>query len=160
VRLDPRWRVLPFPAGSFDAVVASSVLEYVADPAVSLGECARVLAAGGVLVCTVPDVRHPVRWLEWLAARAAGLPLPRRWRRLHGHRAYLRVPRQRHGDRWWQAAAARAGLLAAREVPRPAGGSAALGPSALGPSARERSAPGQSARERSPLRLLRFLKPA
>jgi SAM-dependent methyltransferase len=76
VTLDPAWRELPFAAGAFSAVIASSVLEYVSDPAAVLRECARVLTPGGALLCTVPDIRHPVRWLEWLAARCAAPVAP------------------------------------------------------------------------------------
>ena len=131
VALDPAWRKLPFAAGAFGAVVASSVLEYVADPAAVLRECARVLAPGGTLLCTVPDIRHPVRWLEWPAARGAdrlaALLAPRpetpggrpgHGARLHGYLEYLRVSRQRHGGRWWAAAAGRAGLVPAA-LPEP-----------------------------------------
>ena len=57
-------------SATFDAVVAASVLEYVDSPAAVLGECARVLRPGGVMLCTVPDLAHPVRWLEWAAAAA------------------------------------------------------------------------------------------
>jgi SAM-dependent methyltransferase len=130
VTLDPAWRELPFAAGAFSAVIASSVLEYVADPVAVLRECARVLAPGGTVLCTVPDTRHPVRWLEWLAARCAtplgpalgsrpGLALTARAGssgragRLRGYVDYLRLSRQRHGARWWAAAAGRAGLLPA-----------------------------------------------
>lgn len=69
--LDPSWQALPFADGSLDAVVSASVLEYVPDPGAVLAECARVLRPGGVLVCTVPDMTHPVRWLEWLLRLAA-----------------------------------------------------------------------------------------
>jgi SAM-dependent methyltransferase len=114
VRLDPGWRVLPFAAGSFDAVVAFSVLEYVEDPAAVLAECRRVLRPGGVLLGTVPDLRQPVRWLEWLAARAARGPAAaaagRRWPRMASYLTYLQVSRQRRPARWWRATAARAGL--------------------------------------------------
>jgi SAM-dependent methyltransferase len=114
VRLDPRWRTLPLPPDSLDAVVAASVLEYVPDPRGVLRECARVLRPGGTLLCTVPDVTHPVRWLEgpfWLAAgtplaRAAG----RAWPRLGRYLSYLQVSRQRRPVRWWRAAARQAGL--------------------------------------------------
>ncbi len=68
VPLQPGWQALPFAPASFDAVVAASVLEYVGSPAAVLGECARVLRPGGVMLCTVPDLAHPVRWLEWAAA--------------------------------------------------------------------------------------------
>jgi SAM-dependent methyltransferase len=109
---------LPFAAGSLDTVIASSVLEYVRDPAPVLAECARVLRPGGVLLCTVPCLAHPVRWLEWplrLAARtpaggAAGRALPR----FAPYLAYLRTSRQRHRTGWWHAAGRRAGLDPAR----------------------------------------------
>jgi ubiquinone/menaquinone biosynthesis C-methylase UbiE len=116
VRLDSRWQVLPLRPSSFDAVVASSVLEYTDDPANVLGECCRVLRPGGIVLCTVPDPSHPVRWLEWLTAvTAARMPLlesmARRWPRAVGYLTYLRVSRQRHRARWWSAAATRAGLV-------------------------------------------------
>jgi SAM-dependent methyltransferase len=111
VRLDPSWRQLPFADGSFDAVTASSVLEYTADPGAVLAECARVLAPGGVLVCTVPDLRHPVRWAEWLSRPAARfLRWPERSAKWQCYRRYLRTSRQRHGNRWWRHTARRAGL--------------------------------------------------
>jgi SAM-dependent methyltransferase len=125
IQLDPGWRALPCAARAFDAVVASSVLEYVDEPAAVLSECARVLRPGGTLLVTVPDIRHPVRWAEWAASLVARLPLARSGRRappgfrgLHGYLAYLRVSRQRHLLRWWHAAAKRAGLSA---VPAPEG---------------------------------------
>jgi SAM-dependent methyltransferase len=122
VQLDPGWRALPFASRAFDAVVASSVLEYVDEPAAVLSECARVLRPGGALLVTVPDIRHPVRWAEWAASLTARLPPARAGLgalpRLHGYLAYLRVSRQRHLLRWWHAAARRAGLSA---VPAPEG---------------------------------------
>jgi SAM-dependent methyltransferase len=114
VQLDPAWGRLPFEPGTFDAVVASSVLEYVDDPVAVLRECRRMLRPGGLLLCTVPNARHPVRWLEWLVGRAAREPVvraaSRRPSRLAGYLSYLQVSQQRHSLRWWQAAAARAGL--------------------------------------------------
>jgi SAM-dependent methyltransferase len=115
VQLDPGWHRLPFEREAFDAVVAASVLEYVGDPVGVLRECCRVLRPGGVVLCTVPDTRHPVRWLEWLVgvagraavARSAG----RRWPRLDGYLTYLQISRQRHSARWWHATAACVGLL-------------------------------------------------
>jgi SAM-dependent methyltransferase len=111
VRLEPCWQALPFADGSLDAVVSASVLEYVPDPGAVLAECARVLRPGGVLVCTVPDVTHPVRWLEWPLRLAASTPLaataPRRARQ---YLEYLRASRQRRRAGWWRAAARRAGL--------------------------------------------------
>jgi len=118
VQLDPGWQTLPFGPQTFDAVVASSVLEYVNDPTAVLRECGRVLRPGGVMLCTVPDPRHPVRWAEWLigvanreaVVRAAG----GRWPRLESYLTYLRISRQRHSSQWWHAAAASADLLAVR----------------------------------------------
>lgn len=137
VQLDPAWQTLPFTAASFDAIVAASVLEYVGSPAAVLRECSRVLRPGGIVLCTVPDSAHPVRWLEWLAGAVARLPLVRAagegWPRLGGYLTYLRISRQRRSAGWWCAAAAQAGLLT---VPRPA-----------------------KAAGRSPLRLFTFRRP-
>jgi ubiquinone/menaquinone biosynthesis C-methylase UbiE len=123
VRLAPGWQNLPFESAVFDVVVAASVLEYVAEPAAVLFECARVLRPGGVVLYTVPDLRHPVRWAEWLAQRLArvmrapsGGDRRSRW---HGYHAYLRASRQRHRARWWLTASGTAGLL---PVPFPADG--------------------------------------
>jgi SAM-dependent methyltransferase len=113
-RLDPSWHRLPFPDGTFGAIVASSVLEYLDDPAAVLRESARVLQPGGALLCTVPDLCHPVRWLEWLAGMAARGPgakaLGHHWPRLGSYVTYLQISRQRHSFRWWKETAARAGL--------------------------------------------------
>jgi SAM-dependent methyltransferase len=134
VQLDPGWQVLPFGLETFDAVVASSVLEYVDDPIAVLRECLRVLRPRGVVVCTVPDPHHPIRWLERLFGVADRLPLlraaGRRWPRLDSYLTYLRISRQRHPVRWWREIAGRVGLLDVRH-------------------------PADSA-ERSPLRLLTF----
>ena len=115
VQLETQWRRLPFPTASFDAVVAASVLEYVDEPSAVLAECARILRPGGLLACTVPDPRHPVRWLESVVSPCAGLPgvsvAARRWPRLENHLTYLQTSRQRHVARWWRAAARQAGLV-------------------------------------------------
>jgi SAM-dependent methyltransferase len=130
LRLEPRWEALPLAAGSLDTVVAASVLEYVRDPRAVLAECARVLRPGGVLVCTVPNLGHPVRWLEWPLRLAAGSPagtaaLAALAPGTAGHRAgeyltYLRISRQRRRIAWWHAAGRRAGLepVLARGQPR------------------------------------------
>ena len=116
VRLEPCWQALPFADGSLDAVVSASVLEYVPDPGAVLAECARVLRPGGVLVCTVPDVTHPVRWLEWPLRLAASTSpaiaalAGRASRRAEQYVAYLRASRQRRRAGWWRATARRAGL--------------------------------------------------
>lgn len=125
VRLRPGWRELPCAAGSLDAVIASSVFEYLRDPAAVLAECARVLRPGGVLLCTVPTAAHPVRWLEWPLRQAARTPAGavagRAVPRLAPYLGYLRTSRQRHRARWWQAAARRAGLAPATLLLSPGG---------------------------------------
>jgi 2-polyprenyl-3-methyl-5-hydroxy-6-metoxy-1,4-benzoquinol methylase len=117
VQLNPGWHSLPFEGETFHAVVASSVLEYVDEPTAVLRECHRVLRQRGVVVCTVPNLRHPVRWLEWLlgvtARMPAARPVGRRWPRLSSYLTYLQISRQRHFLRWWRAVGARADLLTA-----------------------------------------------
>jgi SAM-dependent methyltransferase len=124
IGLAPDWRTLPFGPASLDAVIAASVLEYVRDPAAVLGECARVLRPGGVLLCSVPNLAHPVRWLEWplcvlARTRLAGV-VPDAPGRTGPYLAYLKTSRQRRRARWWHATARRAGLegVSLRRAPR------------------------------------------
>jgi len=137
IRLDPGWRTLPLAPGGLDAVIAASVLEYVPGPRAVLGECARVLRPGGILLCTVPDLAHPVRWLEWPLSLVARTPVAllaqHAWPRLGSYLTYLRISRQRRRVRWWRNAARHAGLTPA-------------------------SLPGRHP-PRAPLRLLAFTKP-
>jgi SAM-dependent methyltransferase len=132
VPIDPAWRRLPFGDDRFAAVVAASVLEYLESPAAVFAECARILRPGGTLIVTVPNLAHPVRWLEGIGQVAAGFaPVRRlataggRGRRaqLDAYLTYLRISRQRHRQRWWEAAAGQAGLrpvpLAAMAAGRP-----------------------------------------
>jgi SAM-dependent methyltransferase len=49
---------LPFGEGHFDCVLAVEILEHVAHPDVMVQEAHRVLAAGGLLVLTVPFMFH------------------------------------------------------------------------------------------------------
>lgn len=71
-------RHLPVPDGSFDAVIASSVLEYIAPLDAALKEFRRVLAAGGMLLCSLPNRQSIYRRIEGLAVRLTGRPAYRR----------------------------------------------------------------------------------
>jgi SAM-dependent methyltransferase len=101
-RLAPDWQQLPLSDGGADAVVASSVFEYLPDPLHVARECARVLKPGGHLLCTVPNpvarVRKAEALLQPLAQRLANVPLPRRVGR---HVDYLRLSQQRHTPDAW-----------------------------------------------------------
>jgi SAM-dependent methyltransferase len=66
---------LPFARASYDAVVASDVLEHIADDAGAAREIARVLRPGGVFVFSVPA--HPWLW----SAHDVALWHQRRYRR-------------------------------------------------------------------------------
>lgn len=105
VHLDIGWRELPFPDASFDAVIAASILEYVAVPNSVLAECARVLRPSGVLLCTVPDIASPVRWAECLLSISARVPgssaLALLWPKFGHYVAYLQLSQQRHFCGWW-----------------------------------------------------------
>ena len=105
VQLQTHWTTLPFDDGSFDAVIASSVLEYVDDIHLVLREIARVVAVDGLLVCTVPDPEHPVRRIEALVAPLArssvGQCLSRLSPRIANYFTYLCVSRHRHTASWW-----------------------------------------------------------
>lgn len=55
---------MPFDDCHFDAVIASSVLEYLSDPNAELAELGRVLQSEGWLLATLPNPRSPMRRAE------------------------------------------------------------------------------------------------
>jgi len=57
---------LPFPDALYDGIICSSVLEYVVPLQAQLRELGRVCKDGGRAIMTVPDLAHPLRWLEGL----------------------------------------------------------------------------------------------
>jgi len=71
---------LPFPDGSFDGVLCSSVLEYATEPKSWLNEIARVTKPGGILMISVPNARSLVRLglrAVFCLTRWTGAPRPR-----------------------------------------------------------------------------------
>lgn len=114
VTLNAGCKHLPFPDERFDAVVASSVLEYVADVEQVLAELSRVLREGGVLLFNIPDPanrrRRREQWLEqatrpaWVRGTVGIIPRVRRLRR------YLELSKNRFLLSEWQWRAALAGL--------------------------------------------------
>ena len=69
---------LPFEAATFDAAVATGVLEYVDFRVGALRELARVLRPGGVAVVSVPNPLGPREALNWVVL----YPLARRLKRI------------------------------------------------------------------------------
>jgi SAM-dependent methyltransferase len=70
--------VLPFGPGAFDAVVGNFLVHHLAEPAVALAECARVLAPGGRLALTAWDLPERARFIGVLvdAITEAGSAAP------------------------------------------------------------------------------------
>ncbi len=52
---------LPLESLRFDIVIISSVLEYHKNPKLLISESFRVLKKNGLLIFTIPDMRHPIR---------------------------------------------------------------------------------------------------
>jgi demethylmenaquinone methyltransferase / 2-methoxy-6-polyprenyl-1,4-benzoquinol methylase len=105
---------LPFDSGSFDHVTFTYLLRYVADPAATLAETARVVRPGGVVASLEFGVpRGPARPLWELYVRsalpAAGLLVRNGWREVGGFLGgsirgfWDRHPLQRQLG-WWHAA--------------------------------------------------------
>jgi SAM-dependent methyltransferase len=70
--LDLEKALLPFPTGTFGAVIASHVLEHLENAPVTLTECYRVLAPGGALIVGVPMHLSLVAALAGLRYRLFG----------------------------------------------------------------------------------------
>ncbi|MDZ4858596.1 MAG: class I SAM-dependent methyltransferase [Candidatus Hydrogenedentes bacterium] len=60
---------LPFRDAAFDVVIASHIIEHLAEPGVLLYECARVLRTGGMLRVSCPSQWHAMRIGTWLGLR-------------------------------------------------------------------------------------------
>ena len=72
---------LPFAAGSFDHLTVTYLLRYVADPAATLGELARVVRPGGVVASLEFGVPTGLARPAWELYVRAGLPLAGRFLR-------------------------------------------------------------------------------
>jgi SAM-dependent methyltransferase len=84
---------LPFPDGSFDAVVANFVLNHVGAPAAAVGELARVARPGGRVAVTIwPYPQPPLQRLWGDALAAAGVPVPDDLPALEPERDFQRTP--------------------------------------------------------------------
>ena len=106
VCLEPDWTELPFAAGRFDGIIASSVFEYLGNVPSVAAELSRVLRPEGLLLLTVPNPFNRVRKLEAgarsLAVRHHLPPWLERIPRLHRYLAYLRLSRNRWEGAGWQ----------------------------------------------------------
>ena len=105
VSVNPDWRVLPFADGSFDAVLASSVFEYLDDVQHAATELWRVLRPEGILLLSVPNPFSYVRRIEGLLHSTVLNPrlpaLLHKVRRINSYATYLQLSRNRfEGERW------------------------------------------------------------
>lgn len=110
-KLQSDWKILPFPPGYFDAIVAASVLEYVEDPVGVLEECSRTLKPGGKLLFTIPNPKSLLRQVEKLlrpvAVRVIDSPLARLNLRVKHYLTYLIVSSNRFSVEQWEVLAKR-----------------------------------------------------
>lgn len=121
VLLSKEWTRLPFADRQFDAVIASSVFEYLDNVETVLAECRHVLRPQGKLIFSVPNPRDPMRRLERmlrpLAILALQIPLIRSLPKIGTYLRYLQVSRARFSEEQWQQKAAAAGFETV-EIPR------------------------------------------
>jgi len=117
--LDPDWRVLPYEDGGFDAIVASSVFEYLTDVQHAATELSRVLRPGGILLLTVPNpfsrVRRLEGWLRKMLSHRRFLSLLSKVRCLDSYAAYLLLSRNRFGQDGWRSVLSSAHFAALEE---------------------------------------------
>jgi len=118
VVLEPSWQRLPFVDGQFDAVVASSVLEYVDDVAAIVSEISRVVTPVGLVLATVPDPRHVVRKIERSVGALFRVVNPSRLllrSSLARYASYLELSKNRAGFDTWKELFGRAGMTPAHD---------------------------------------------
>jgi ubiquinone/menaquinone biosynthesis C-methylase UbiE len=112
VLAEPEPLQLPLARASFDAIVASSVFEYVASPAQCFAELHRVCRPGGWMLLTVPNVSHRVRRLEYFIKPVARLSRPLLSGAAKSWQEYLSLSRQRHSPAEWSRQLANSGWAA------------------------------------------------
>ena len=119
--LPENWKRLPFADGVFDAVVASSVFEYLNDADSVLAECRRILRPAGKLIFSVPNPNHGSRRLERFlrppAVLASKIPLVGALPKIGNYLRYLRVSSARFTAAQWQQKASSAGFHAVEIEP-------------------------------------------
>ncbi|ONH36711.1 MULTISPECIES: class I SAM-dependent methyltransferase [Protofrankia] len=76
-------RPLPFRSGALDGIFAGEIVEHLFDPVVFLTECRRVLAPGGVLVVTTPNLATLQDRIRFLIGRSP--------RQVDPHHPYLKL---------------------------------------------------------------------
>jgi SAM-dependent methyltransferase len=115
--LPTNWRYLPFADGVFQAIVASSVFEYLDDLGSVFREAGRVLRPGGILLFTVPNVDHIIRRIEHVLARGMRMPIILRMasltQRTSQYARYLKVSKNRFSQGEWLLKAQEAGFTCA-----------------------------------------------
>ena len=114
VLLRKDWKRLPFADNIFDAIIASSVFEYLSNVENTMKECSRVLKPAGKLIFSVPNLAHPLRKLERLlhplATIAAKVPFARDLPRIGNYLSYLQLSRVRLSPEQWIERARAVGL--------------------------------------------------
>jgi ubiquinone/menaquinone biosynthesis C-methylase UbiE len=119
--LPGNWQLLPFADGAFDAVIASSVFEYLNDADKVLAECSRVLRPAGKLIFSVPNPIHGSRRLERYlrlpAVFASKIPWILALPKIGNYLRYLTVSRARFSAAQWQQKASAAGFRAVEIEP-------------------------------------------
>jgi SAM-dependent methyltransferase len=92
---------IPWPDGSFDAILSFDVLEHVRSVSATLKECWRVLRRGGHLLAVFPSYFQPVEHHLSLVTRTPGLQYVFTGRTLV--QAYCELLRERGADAEWYA---------------------------------------------------------
>lgn len=100
---------LPYANGTFDGVIASSVVEYIGPLEAQLRELHRVCKAGGHAFITVPNMSHPIRWGEAIERFLVSPVLPRLAGSWREREEYLKLSINRVSRRAWRGTFERAG---------------------------------------------------